>query len=445
MARLFGTDGVRGVANRDLSPELAFKLGYSGAALLASKNSKGSIVVGKDTRISADLLEAALISGICSAGVDVLRVGTLPTPAIAYLTRDLGADAGVVISASHNPAKYNGIKFFDAQGYKFKDDVEDRIEALTRRETEKDRPVGGDVGAASDVEDAAQRYIEHAIGTVTGSLEGFKIVLDCANGAAYQVFPAILRELGATIFEFAVEPNGLNINEKCGSTYPQFVQEIVKTRDVDLGLTLDGDADRVIAVDKSAEEVDGDFIMAICAIHSKNLGCLANDAVVTTVMTNMGFDLAMKRNGIKVIKTKVGDRYVLEEMIAKNIVIGGEQSGHIIFLDHTTTGDGIITALQLLAVMRDTGKSLSELSAVMERLPQVLVNISVSQIKHLKDAQNVWSAVDSVQRKLDGRGRILVRPSGTEPLVRVMVESDSQEEADNIAHEMASLIQTELQ
>ncbi len=444
MTRLFGTDGVRGIANQDLSPELAFKLGQSGAILLASNNKKGLVVVGKDTRISGDLLEAALISGICSAGADVLRVGIIPTPAIAYLTKTLGADTSVVISASHNPAEYNGIKFFDAEGYKLPDEIEDKIESLTREKIQ-DRPSGGKIGTVIEIEDAAERYIDHVVGTISGDFSGFKVALDCANGAAYKVAPAILRELGASVLEFAVKPNGLNINENCGSTYPQYVQEITKTHNVDLGLTHDGDADRVIAVDECGTEVDGDFVMAICATYLKNLGYLPNNAVVTTVMTNMGFDLAMERNGISVIKTKVGDRYVLEEMIAKNIVIGGEQSGHIIFLNHTTTGDGIITALQLMTVMRDTQKPLSELIKVMERLPQVLLNVSVSHIEGLKDAQKIWSAVDLAQKKLYGRGRILVRPSGTEPLIRVMVESDSQEEADNIAQEIAGLIQTELQ
>ncbi len=444
MARLFGTDGVRGIANQDLSPELAFKLGQAGAMLLSSKNKRGSIIIGKDTRISGDLLEAALISGICSAGANALKVGIIPTPAIAYLTKTLDADAGVVISASHNPAEYNGIKFFDSQGFKLPDVLEDKIEALTR-EIIQGRPYGSKIGIAVEVEDASEKYLDLVMATIPGSLSGFSIALDCANGAAYQVAPAVFRELGASVLEFGVKPDGLNINASCGSTYPQYVQEIVKTHDVDLGLAFDGDADRVIAVDENGEEVDGDFLMAICATYLKSQGFLPNNALVTTVMTNMGFDLAMERNGIRVIKTKVGDRYVLEEMMARNIVIGGEQSGHIIFLDHATTGDGIITGLQLISVMQDTGKPLSELKKVMERLPQVLLNVSVSHIKRLKDAQKIWSTVDSVQKRLQGRGRILVRPSGTEPLVRVMVESDSQEEANIIAQEVAGLIQTELQ
>lgn len=442
--RLFGTDGVRGIANQDLSPELAFALGQAGAALLCNDKPRGSIVVGKDTRISGDLLESALISGICSAGADALRVGVLPTPAIAYLTKTLDADAGVVISASHNPAEYNGIKFFNSRGFKLSDALEDKIQALTRAKLQ-DRPSGDKIGTVVDIEDAHERYIDHAVHTIGGDLSGFRIALDCANGAAFEVGPAVLSELGASVLEFGVKPDGLNINDCCGSTYPKYVQEIVRTHDVDLGLSLDGDADRVIAVDENGEEIDGDFIMAICATYLKNVDCLPNSALVTTVMTNMGFDLAMEKNGIHIIKTKVGDRYVLEEMIAKNIVIGGEQSGHIIFLEHTTTGDGIITALQLMNVIRANGKPLSELAKVMERLPQVLINVSVRDIKRLKDADKVWSAVDSVQKKLDGRGRILVRPSGTEPLVRVMVESDSQEEANVMAQEVAGVIQVELQ
>jgi phosphoglucosamine mutase len=444
LTRLFGTDGVRGVANEDLTPELVFKLGQAGARLLASKDKKGSIVVGKDTRISGDLLEAALISGICSAGANALKVGILPTPAIAYLTRVLGADGGVVISASHNPTEYNGIKFFDAKGLKLSDSLEDKIEELTE-EKKQNQPCGANVGTIVEVDDAIARYLEHAVGTISNDLSGFSIALDCANGSAYKVAPLILRELGVSIIEFGVSPDGLNINADCGSTYPQHIQEIVKTHRVDLGLAFDGDADRVIAVDEHGEEVDGDFIMAICAVHLKSLNCLSNSALVTTVMTNMGFDLAMKKHEIEVVKTKVGDRYVLEEMMARDIAVGGEQSGHIIFMDHTTTGDGIITALQLMSVVRDTGKPLSELKAVMERLPQVLLNVSVPHIKRLKHAERIWSTVDSVQAKLEGRGRILVRPSGTEPLVRVMVESDSQEEADDIAKEVAGVIQTELQ
>lgn len=443
MTRLFGTDGVRGIANQDLSPELAFRLGQAGGRLLGPKDRKGSIVVGKDTRISGDLLETALISGICSAGANAMRVGVLPTPGIAYLTRDLGADAGVVISASHNPAEYNGIKFFNAEGFKLSDELEDKIEILTEEEV-NDRPRGGDVGAIIEVDNAVDKYLDHLVGTIPGDLSGFSVAIDCANGAAYQVAPAVLKELGASVLEFGVKPDGLNINSNCGSTYPRYVQEIVKTHPVDLGLSFDGDADRVIAIDDQGEEVDGDFILAICAVYLKNQNCLPKNALVTTVMTNMGFDLAMKKNDIEIIKTKVGDRYVLEEMMAREIMVGGEQSGHIIFLNHTSTGDGLITALQLMNVIKDSGKPLSELRKVMERLPQILVNVSVPSIQKLEAADKVWDAVESAQEKLDGRGRILVRPSGTEPLVRVMVESDSQVEADNIAQEVAAVIQTEL-
>jgi phosphoglucosamine mutase len=443
LTRLFGTDGVRGIANQDLSPELAFKLGQAGARLLGSKERKGSIVVGKDTRISGDLLEAALVAGICSAGVDALRVGVLPTPAIAYLTKALGANSGVVISASHNPADYNGIKFFDAKGFKLPDGLEDRIEVFTKEEM-PDRLCGARVGISVEIQNAAQKYIDHLMGTIPGDLSGFSIALDCANGAAFEVAPAVFREMGASVLEFGVKPDGLNINYECGSTNPQYVQEIVKTHKVDVGLSFDGDADRVIAVDECGEEVDGDFIMAVCAVYLKGLNRLPKSSLVTTVMTNMGFDLAMEKNGIHVIKTKVGDRYVLEEMVAKGIVVGGEQSGHVIFLDHTTTGDGLVTAIQLLNVIRDSGKPLSELGRVMKRLPQILLNVEVPRVQHLKDASKVWSEVEAAQKRLEGRGRILVRPSGTEPLVRVMVESDSQKEADEIAHQVASVILEEL-
>ncbi len=349
----------------------------------------------------------------------------------------------MVISASHNPADYNGIKFFDAQGFKLPDALEDRIEKLTKEEIH-DRPCGGEVGISVRIQNAAQKYIDHLTETIPGDLSGLSIALDCANGAVFKVAPAVFQELGASVLQFGVKPDGLNINDQCGSTNPEYIRKIVRNHQVDLGLSFDGDADRVIAVDEQGEDVDGDFIMAICAAYLKDLDRLPGSALVTTVMTNMGFDLAMERNGIHVIKTKVGDRYVLEEMVAKKIAVGGEQSGHVIFLDHTSTGDGLITAIQLLRVMRDSGKALSELRKVMKRLPQVLLNVPVSHTQRLKDASEVWSAAKAAQKRLAGRGRILVRPSGTEPLVRVMVESDSQKEADEIARELAELISREI-
>ncbi|MDI6891419.1 MAG: phosphoglucosamine mutase [Actinomycetota bacterium] len=443
MGRLFGTDGVRGIANDDLSPELAFKLGWAGASFLIPRGSKGKIVVGRDTRISGDLLESALVTGICSAGVDVLKVGVMPTPGIAYLTRVLGANAGVVISASHNPAEYNGIKFFDSTGFKLSDETEDKIEELMSGRDRR-RPTGAGVGNIFEVPDAVERYVDHVVSTIPADLEGFTVALDCANGSACTVSPLVLRQLGAEVLVFAANPDGVNINKECGSTYPQYVQEIVRSHRVDLGLAHDGDADRVIAVDENGEIVDGDFAMAICATHLKREGRLPQNAVVTTVMTNMGFDLAMRRHGINVVKTPVGDRYVLEEMLARDIVMGGEQSGHIIFLEHNTTGDGIITALQLMRVMRDTAKKLSELKKIMSRLPQVLLNVPLKDRGQLESATEVWREVRAAEEELEGRGRVLVRPSGTEPLVRVMVESDSEEEANSIARRIAGIIERKL-
>lgn len=445
MGRLFGTDGVRGIANEELTPELAFKIGQATAALLLPSRGKGKIVIGRDTRLSGDLLEAALVAGICSSGEDVLKAGVIPTPAVAYLTRELEADAGVVISASHNPSEYNGIKFFASNGFKLPDALEDEIEKLVKKESWKGkRPTGAKIGKVFVIDDAVERYVNYAVNTIEGDLDGFTIALDCANGAAYLTSPAILRKLGVKVLTFATNPDGLNINHECGSTYPQFVQEIVKSHEVDLGFAHDGDADRIIAVDENGEEVDGDFIMAICALHLKGKKVLPKNSVVTTVMTNLGFYLAMKEHEINVVETKVGDRYVLEEMLAKGISLGGEQSGHIIFLDHSTTGDGIVTILQIMATLRDTGKKLSDLKKVMKRLPQVLINVKVKDKTALKTARKVWETVDSAEKLLKDKGRILVRPSGTEPLVRVMVEAETEERANSIAREIADVVEKEL-
>ncbi len=443
MGKLFGTDGVRGMANEDLSAELAFNLGRIGASLLVPSGKKGKIVIGRDTRISGDLLEAALISGICSVGADVLKVGVITTPAVSYLTKSYSADAGIVISASHNPAEYNGIKFFGPSGFKISDEVEDEIEKKIDLDESTEKPTGGDVGIVIDVADAKERYIEHAVSTIFGELDGFSVVLDCANGASYEVSPRILKELGVNILPLNMEPDGLNINKRCGSTYPENIQEIIRSHNVDLGLAHDGDADRVIAIDEKGNVVDGDFMMAICAVYLKKTGRLPKNTVVTTVMTNLGFDLAMREEGINVIKTNVGDKYVLQEMLRCGAILGGEQSGHVIFLEHNPTGDGIITALQLMSVIRDSGKKLSELTSVMMRLPQVLINIEVADKGKLKDSPKILKAVEEAERKLGEKGRILVRPSGTESLIRVMVESDTKEKANTIAEEVADIIKKE--
>ncbi len=442
MKKLFGTDGVRGIANLELTPELAFKLGQAGAEFLA-KGKKQSIIVGKDTRLSCDLLEHALISGICSMGVDVLRAGVIPTPGVSFLTRSLKAAGGVVISASHNPAEFNGIKFFDSQGYKLSDQSEEEIEKIMEEDF-KERPSGEKIGRVKEIDDALERYINFLVGTISGDLYGFNIALDCANGATYLASPLVFRQLGARVLPVYVNPNGLNINQDCGSTHPETIREVVLTHDVDIGLSHDGDGDRVIIVDETGEIIDGDYILAITSIYLKNLGRLRNNTIVATVMSNLGLDLAMNNFNIKVARTKVGDRYVLEKMLEEGAILGGEQSGHIIFLEHNTTGDGIITALQLLTVMRDTRMKLSELKKVLKPLPQVLINVEVKKKELLNECKSIWKEVEANQKKLGDKGRILVRPSGTEPLVRVMVEAEGEKRANSIAQKIADIIEKEL-
>lgn len=442
MPKWFGTDGVRGIANLELTPELAFKLGEAGAAFLADKAKK--LVVGRDTRVSGDLLESAVISGICASGSSALHLGVVPTPTVAYLTRELGADGGVVVSASHNPAEYNGVKFFDASGIKLSEDQEERIEALIEHPADRREHTGANVGRLIDSSESIERYVNHVVGTVSGDFKGIKVAIDCANGAAYRVAPEILGKLGADVFPFNIGPDGMNINRDCGSTHPERLQEIVKARGVDVGFAFDGDADRVLAVDEKGNLIDGDFIMAICAQHLDELDLLRPKALVTTVMTNVGFDLSMQAQGIKVIKTAVGDRYVLQEMLDDRVMIGGEQSGHVIFLNHNSTGDGIITALQLLAVMRDKGRPLSELTKVMTRFPQVLKNIKVVGDKNnLLIADSVKEAIGRCERELGGDGRVLVRLSGTEPLVRVMVEAKNIDLADQLAGDICEAIEAQ--
>ena len=443
MPKLFGTDGIRGIANDDLSPELAFNLGRVGSLFLAP-GGKGKFVVGKDTRISGDLLEAALTAGILSTGSDVLKVDVMPTAAIAYLARHLRADGGVVISASHNPAEYNGIKFFDGAGFKLSSDQEEEVEKLLAGSTPGGLVTGGQVGTILEVKEAAELYIDHLASTISGDLEGFRVAIDCANGAAYKVAPAILERLKAKVSVFCADPNGLNINKDCGSTHPDDLQDFVSSSDVDLGLAYDGDADRVIAIDEKGEVVDGDFIMAICALHYKKKNDLPNDTVVTTVMTNMGFDLALSQAGIKVLKTNVGDRYVLEEMVRKNVALGGEQSGHIIFLGDATTGDGIVTSLKLMAVLKELKRPFSEVKRVMSRLPQVLLNVKVDHKEKLSEVKRVWDEIERAEAKLNGKGRILVRPSGTEEVVRVMVEAREDREARTVAQAISGIIKEEL-
>lgn len=444
MARLFGTDGVRGVANAELTCELAFKLGQAGAAVLASNVRRPTILVGRDTRISGEMLESALVAGICSVGARAVLLGVLPTPGIAYLTRFYEADAGVVISASHNTVEYNGIKFFDRSGCKLPDAIEDRIEDIIQGRTPlPELPTGVSVGRPIRQVNAQRQYIEFLKNTTSVRFDGLNVVLDCAHGASSSVAPRALRELGAQVNAYYHEPDGTNINEYCGSTHPKRLQELVSELGADVGLAFDGDADRLIAVDDRGQIVDGDKIMAICATHLQKKGRLAKNTLVGTIMSNMGLDIAMKEHKIELVKTRVGDRYVLEEMLANGYNLGGEQSGHVIFLDHNTTGDGIITAIQLLTVMSETKQSLSQLAKVMHVLPQSQLGAKVpdSRKEEYKADAEVQAAIAQLEQKYAGRGRVLIRPSGTEPLVRVMIEGPDQAEIDQDVYELAMLIQ----
>lgn len=439
MARLFGTDGVRGEANKALTPELAFRLGKAGAYILGKGQEKTKIMIGKDTRISGDMLEAALTAGICSMGVDVLRVGVLPTPGIAYLTRAMGAKAGVVISASHNPYQDNGIKFFAGSGFKLPDDLEDEIEKALDLLDDLETPVGGEIGRVIDVENAVEYYADFLKKTAP-RLDGLKIVLDCANGAASEVGPKVLSELGAEVIPIFNQPDGININVHCGSTHPEALARAVLEHGADLGLACDGDADRIIAVDEKGSIVDGDFIMVICALALQEKAKLANNALTVTVMSNLGLHRALKDAGITIYETTVGDRYVMKKLLATGSVLGGEQSGHIIFLEHNTTGDGLLSGLQLLAAVKEKNKKLSELAAQMQRFPQVLLNARVNHKDKIMHDQTVKAKIEEVQSYLGEDGRILVRPSGTESLIRIMLEGPEQEELQKLAEAVLKVV-----
>ncbi|MEI7884981.1 MAG: phosphoglucosamine mutase [Clostridia bacterium] len=442
MGKLFGTDGVRGIANEQLTPELAFKLGRAVALQVALKEKNNFIAIGKDTRISGDMLEAALTAGICSAGVNVYKLGVLPTPGISYLTRKLGAVAGAVISASHNPMQDNGIKFFNHQGYKLSDELESEVEQAVFDFIDGGglRPVGSAVGKVIEIADAEERYGKFLISTFDGSLEGLRIVLDCANGAAYQVAPHVLIELGAEVILFNAKPNGSNINKNCGSTHMEKLPEIVRGVKADLAIAHDGDADRVLMIDENGKLIDGDQIMMICAKHIKEKGLLDANKLVVTVMSNLGLKQAAKRLHIDLAETQVGDRYVLEEMLKCGAMLGGEQSGHIIFHRHNTTGDGVLTALQLLQVMIDDKKPLSVLAKCMEVLPQILINVPVKNKQAVLEKAEFLSAIAEAEAVLGDAGRILVRPSGTESLIRIMVEGNDQLQINAIAEELAEII-----
>lgn len=448
MGRLFGTDGVRGVANTELTGELAFQLGRAGAYVLASEtHHRPRILVGKDTRRSSDMLEKALIAGICSAGAEAVLAGFIPTPAIAYLVRKNGFDAGVVISASHNPAEFNGIKFFNSEGYKLSDELEERIEAIILDKAEEvPNPVGGSVGITTVLETATEDYVDFTTGTVNCDLRGLKIAIDCANGAVFQAAPRAIRKLGADLLVINDTPDGMNINANCGSTHIENLMKFTVENKCDVGLAFDGDADRVLAVDENGRLVDGDKIMSIIGLSMKNKGQLKHDTIVATVMSNLGFDIMGRENGITILKTSVGDRYVLEKMLEGDYILGGEQSGHIIIRTCNTTGDGLVTALQLLQVIKESGRKLSELASVMDIYPQVLRNAHVDNKKKYNylDDPVIAEECRRLEEAFKGEGRVLIRPSGTEPLVRVMIEGRNQGYITSKAEELVRLIEERL-
>ncbi len=445
MGRLFGTDGVRGVANEELTPQLAMQLGQAGAYVLSRENNhKPTIMVGCDTRISGDMLANALMAGACSVGANAVYVGVIPTPAIAYLTKKYKVDAGVVISASHNPMEFNGIKFFDGNGYKLPDALEDEIEHLIRTDMKDVKfPIGAGVGKVKYRTDAREEYINHSKKAIESNLSGLKIVVDCAEGASYYTSVEALKDLGANVIAIHTNPDGCNINANCGSTHMEELKARVVAEKANIGLAFDGDADRLLAVDENGKMVDGDQIMAIVGNYMKDQGKLNGNTIVVTVMTNLGFLLSCKEHGITVEQTKVGDRYVLERMKEIHASLGGEQSGHVIFLDDNTTGDGLLSALHLLEVLVETGKPLSELAKIMKVLPQALINAKVPN--HKKESYmeypEIADAIAELEKKFAGQGRVLIRPSGTEPLVRVMIEGVDQAQIEEEAKKLADLIQ----
>ena len=448
MRKLFGTDGIRGVANvHPMTTEIAMQLGRAVAHIFKNKKGRHRILIGKDTRVSGYMLETALASGICSMGVDVLLVGPMPTPGIAFLTTDMRADAGIVISASHNPFQDNGMKIFCRDGFKLPDEKEGEIERLIfSKEIDSLRPTATDVGKAFRIDDAAGRYIVFLKKTFRRdlTLDGYKIVLDCAHGAAYKIAPHVFTELGAEVYPLGIEPDGVNINLDCGALYPEKLSQKVKEKGADIGIALDGDADRVIFVDERGTEVDGDHIMAMCAVDLSRENRLNKNTVVATVMSNIGLELALKKEGINLVRSQVGDRYILEEMRHHGYNFGGEQSGHIIFFDLNTTGDGILCALQVLAAMKKNNKTLSQLSAVMQKFPQVIENVEVTHKKDLQSVPEIRKAIAGAEEMLLGKGRILVRYSGTQSLCRVMVEGQDEDAIQGIARTVAQVIGNKL-
>ncbi len=449
MGRLFGTDGVRGIANKDLTNELAMQIGAAAAEVLLkeSKSAKPTVLIGKDTRASGDMLEAALTAGLCSVGCNVLSVGIVPTPAVAYLVGLYECEAGIMISASHNPCEYNGIKIFQKSGYKLDDALEDEIETIILDNAEKiEYKIGGEVGNSTKCKSAVKDYIEHVVKTTNVNFDGLKIALDCANGSASVCAKEIFTSLGAKCFMLSDTPDGVNINDKCGSTHPEELMKFVKDAGLDLGLAFDGDADRMLAVDENGELVDGDKVIAICSSKMKQEGTLKKNTAVVTVMSNMGFFKFCEENDIRCEKTAVGDRYVLEKMLKEGYNIGGEQSGHVIFLDYATTGDGELSGVQLLEAVVKSGKKLSELASVMQVYPQVLINVKVSAEgkKKYNNDEYIIAATQKAEMELMGDGRVLVRVSGTEPLVRVMLEGKDINHIQKLGEQIAEVVKERL-
>ncbi|KXH80844.1 phosphoglucosamine mutase [Sporosarcina sp. HYO08] len=446
MTKYFGTDGVRGIANKELTPELAFKLGRIGGHVLTKDtDGRAQILVGRDTRISGHMLESALIAGVLSTGAEVMTLGVISTPGVAHLTRVMNASAGVMISASHNPVADNGIKFFGADGYKLTDEQEEEIERLLNEEEDTlPRPTGADVGSVSEYFEGGHKYIQHLKQTVDEEFTGIHVALDCANGATSSLATHVFADLEADLSTMGASPNGLNINDGVGSTHPEKLSELVLEKGADIGLAFDGDGDRLIAVDEKGKIVDGDQIMFIIGRFLREEGRLKSNTIVSTVMSNLGFYKALENHGMKSVKTDVGDRYVVEEMIKGNYNLGGEQSGHIVFFDYNTTGDGLLTGLQLVNIMKLTGRTLSDLASEMKVYPQQLVNVRVTDKHAVTDNARVASIIAEVEKEMAGNGRVLVRPSGTEPLVRVMVEAPTEDECNRYVEKIADAVREEM-
>lgn len=448
MGRLFGTDGVRGIANKELTCELAVEIGRAAAVVLTdSTNKHPKILIGKDTRVSSNMLEGALIAGLCSVGADVVTLGFIPTPAVAFLVGKYKADAGIMISASHNPFEFNGIKIFNGDGYKLADALEERIEAIVLdKEIEIISPSGNDIGRVSSATNAVKDYVDHVKSTVPFALDGMEIALDCANGSASSTAEKLFTELGAKVHMLNYKPDGININDNCGSTHMESLIEYVKENKLDCGIAFDGDADRCLAVDDKGNLVNGDLVMAICAADMKSRGKLNKDTVVGTVMTNMGFTRFCENNNLNFIATKVGDRYVLEEMLLEEYSFGGEQSGHVIFLDFASTGDGQLTAAQLLSILKRRNTKLSNFSSLIQKYPQIILNVSVSSDGKLRFYTDsvIKKSINEAKNKLGKKGRVVVRVSGTEPLIRIMVEGEDEAEINEIATSLADVVKKQL-